>query len=112
MANRVTGAGKYEWPSERATYEGEVIDGCKHGFGRLSFADVPIVYEGQWDNGQRHGEVRVLPFFVTVLGSQGGVCGRRSRVRDDACAWLLTGCTHPVHYPVRRRLMPAAAAAV
>ena len=60
VANRVTGAGRYDWPAERATYEGEVADGCKHGFGRLSFADVPIVYEGQWANGQRHGEVRVL----------------------------------------------------
>jgi hypothetical protein len=72
VANRVTGAGKYDWPLERATYEGEVTDGYKHGFGRLSFADVPIVYEGQWVNGQRHGEVRAPPVFGDgCLGSRG-----------------------------------------
>jgi hypothetical protein len=59
VANRVTGAGKYDWPEEQATYEGEVHDGRKHGFGRLSFAHLPIVYEGQWVLGERHGEVRL-----------------------------------------------------
>lgn len=37
------------------TYDGEVVDGVPHGFGRYTFADGSF-YEGEFVNGKRHGE--------------------------------------------------------
>lgn len=43
----------YIWPS--GTYKGEVLDGLRHGCGRLTLADSGVIYEGQWRHGKRHG---------------------------------------------------------
>jgi hypothetical protein len=43
----------YTWSS--GTYEGEVLDGLRHGCGRLTLADSGVMYEGQWRHGKRHG---------------------------------------------------------
>lgn len=31
------------------------MDGLRHGYGTLRFTDSPVVYEGQWWQGKRHG---------------------------------------------------------
>lgn len=45
----------YSW-GEGASYEGEVLNGLRHGYGRLSVAGSPVVFEGQWHQGKRHGK--------------------------------------------------------
>jgi hypothetical protein len=44
----------YKWAD--ATYEGDMVNGVRHGWGRLSFHDSPAVYEGEWRQGLRHGK--------------------------------------------------------
>lgn len=36
-------------------YEGEVLDGLRHGQGAMTFADSPASYVGEWAGGVRHG---------------------------------------------------------
>lgn len=43
----------YRWPG--ATYEGEVLNGKRHGQGVIAFEGMPAVYEGEWADGMRHG---------------------------------------------------------
>lgn len=43
----------YTW--EGAIYEGQVVDGKRHGYGTMKFAGSPQVYQGNWQDGQRHG---------------------------------------------------------
>lgn len=43
----------YNWCD--AVYEGELLDGERHGYGTLTFAGSAVVYEGQWQFGKRHG---------------------------------------------------------
>jgi hypothetical protein len=43
----------YTWLS--GMYEGEVLNGLRHGCGRLTLADSGVIYEGQWRQGKRHG---------------------------------------------------------
>ena len=38
-----------------ATYEGEVSGGLRHGYGRLTIANSPVVYEGHWQHSKRCG---------------------------------------------------------
>eukprot|EP01100_Stratorugosa_tubuloviscum_P000294 TRINITY_DN1061_c0_g2_i1.p1 TRINITY_DN1061_c0_g2~~TRINITY_DN1061_c0_g2_i1.p1 ORF type:complete len:292 (-),score=120.21 TRINITY_DN1061_c0_g2_i1:101-976(-) len=40
---------------KRMSYEGEIVDGKPHGFGRAFFADGNYAYIGYWKNGSRHG---------------------------------------------------------
>ena len=43
--NRITGKGAYKCP-DGSTYEGEVKDGLRHGFGKYMVDDA--TYEGEW----------------------------------------------------------------
>jgi hypothetical protein len=40
---------------EGAIYEGQVLDGRRHGYGTMRFTGSPHTYEGFWRDGQRHG---------------------------------------------------------
>ena len=44
----------YDWP-DGGHYEGQVLNGKRHGNGRMSFSNSPVVYEGEWAGGVRHG---------------------------------------------------------
>lgn len=43
-------------------YDGDLVKGCPHGFGRFTFGHVGLVYEGEWQHGLEHGmgELRLL----------------------------------------------------
>lgn len=43
----------YSWAN--AVYEGELLNGLRHGYGTLRFTDSHVVYEGEWQYGKRHG---------------------------------------------------------
>ncbi len=43
------------YEADGSRYEGELLEGQRHGTGCLSFADCPLVYEGEWRHGKRHG---------------------------------------------------------
>ncbi|XP_043854404.1 LOW QUALITY PROTEIN: radial spoke head 10 homolog B2 [Dromiciops gliroides] len=47
--------GTYTWP-DGSTYEGEVTNGVRHGFGMFKCSTQPISYIGQWCHGKRHGK--------------------------------------------------------
>lgn len=44
----------YCWPE--GTYEGEVVNGRRHGQGVMRLASSEAVYEGSWEDGQRQGQ--------------------------------------------------------
>ena len=50
-------------------YEGQVLNGLRHGHGTYQCSDQKTSYTGQWVNGQRHGKVpagiSVIRFHVT-----------------------------------------------
>lgn len=48
--------GVYTWP-DGSTYEGEVIDGMRNGFGVFRCSTRPVSYIGHWCQGKRHGKV-------------------------------------------------------
>lgn len=52
---RREGHGKYSYPNPYFTYEGEWLDGKKHGQGRLSFSDGGY-YDGEFREGEIVGE--------------------------------------------------------
>ena len=33
-----------------------MLDGLRHGYGKLTTADSPVTYEGQWHHGKRQGK--------------------------------------------------------
>ena len=53
LDNAITGSGVYRWPN--IVYAGAVLDGKRHGQGRLEFTDTGSTYEGGWVHGVRHG---------------------------------------------------------
>ena len=48
--------GVYTWP-DGSTYEGEVVNGVRHGFGMFKCSTQPVSYIGHWCHGKRHGKV-------------------------------------------------------
>jgi len=50
----VTGQGRLEWP-DGAWYAGDVREGHRHGEGTFVDPNVPVAYEGTWEQGLRHG---------------------------------------------------------
>ena len=44
------------WP-DGSTYEGDVINGLRHGFGTFMCANGRTSYTGHWQNGKRNGKV-------------------------------------------------------
>lgn len=48
--------GVYTWP-DGSTYEGEVINGMRNGFGVFKSSAQPLSYIGHWCQGKRHGKV-------------------------------------------------------
>jgi hypothetical protein len=56
---QIRGTGAFAWP-DGSKYEGEVEGGKRHGEGVFWAAPPsPVVYQGQWRNGLRHGKVRL-----------------------------------------------------
>lgn len=57
--NQITGKGTYRW-QDGSTYEGEVRNGLRHGFGIFTWSSSStwsgLRYEGNWINGKRDGE--------------------------------------------------------
>ena len=53
--NEMTGKGKYTW-SDGSTYVGDVVRGVRHGTGTMQLSVIPVVYEGQWEDGKRNGQ--------------------------------------------------------
>lgn len=43
-----------------------MLGGKRHGQGRMSFRDSPVVYEGEWWQGVRHGQGQIT---LNVEGS-------------------------------------------
>ena len=54
--NRVQGKGNYVWP-DGSTYEGDVVNGLRHGCGTFVSADKKSSYNGEWHGGKRNGKV-------------------------------------------------------
>lgn len=50
----IEGFGVFTWPDGNR-YEGEYLNGLKHGKGIFFFANGKI-FKGRWKNGQKHGE--------------------------------------------------------
>jgi len=55
-----------------STYEGDVVDGMRHGVGILHSVSLGVTYSGDWVSGKQHGKVRVhcasyLPTCLTGL---------------------------------------------
>ncbi|OWK11449.1 RSPH10B [Cervus elaphus hippelaphus] len=48
--------GVFTWP-DGSTYEGEVVNGKRHGFGMFKCSTQPVSYIGHWCHGKRHGKV-------------------------------------------------------
>jgi hypothetical protein len=48
--------GVYTWP-DGSTYEGEVTNGMRNGFGMFKCGTQPVSYIGHWCHGKRHGKV-------------------------------------------------------
>jgi hypothetical protein len=44
----------YMWGD--VVYNGDVLNGQRHGFGVLTFRNSPARYEGYWQHGKRHGK--------------------------------------------------------
>ncbi|GAB1290450.1 Radial spoke head 10 homolog B [Apodemus speciosus] len=47
--------GVYTWP-DGSTYEGEVTNGMRNGFGMFKCGTQPVSYIGHWCHGKRHGK--------------------------------------------------------
>ncbi|XP_064232511.1 radial spoke head 10 homolog B isoform X2 [Aotus nancymaae] len=58
--------GVYTWPVG-STYEGEVVNGVRNGFGMFKCSTQPVSYIGHWCNGKRHGK-------GTIYYNQEGTC--------------------------------------
>lgn len=54
----MTGRGKYIW-SDDSVYEGEVLNGKRHGKGILTNS-LGQQYDGEWLNGLKHGRGKFL----------------------------------------------------
>jgi hypothetical protein len=52
--NEITGVGRYDW-TDSSFYEGQVVNGLRHGKGSYTNPKEGVVYEGDWKNGLRHG---------------------------------------------------------
>ena len=48
------GIGKYVNPKEEVEYQGEWLDGMRHGKGTLTYKNGSI-YEGEWQRGMKWG---------------------------------------------------------
>lgn len=53
--NEITGKGKYEW-TDKSTYLGYVKNGMRDGEGKYVNKAEGVEYNGEWQNGLRHGE--------------------------------------------------------
>ena len=49
----------YERPSG-ASYEGNVLNGKRRGFGTMRFSGSDTVYTGEWADSQRHGHGKLV----------------------------------------------------
>lgn len=56
VKNTPTNHGVYTWP-DGSTYEGQVLNGRRHGFGLFKCRTQPVSYIGHWCHGRRHGKV-------------------------------------------------------
>lgn len=52
--NEITGVGNYQW-MDGSTYKGSVLNGLRHGKGKYDNKKEGIVYDGDWEQGMRHG---------------------------------------------------------
>lgn len=65
----------YTWHGATC-YDGEVLDGFRHGYGRLTVADgSSVVYEGMWQHGKRHGRGGVLYYNADRTAYYQGAAG-------------------------------------
>jgi len=53
--NKVTGEGTFTWP-DGSIYVGQVRNGLRHGSGRFQCGSSPAHYDGEWVDGRRHGQ--------------------------------------------------------
>lgn len=60
MKNIPMNHGVYTWP-DGSTYEGEVTNGLRNGFGMFKCSTQPVSYVGHWCHGKRHGKVGEQP---------------------------------------------------
>ena len=72
---QVTGSGKYEW-ADGGVYVGEVLRGKRHGRG--TYTNGVVKYEGEWEDGHRHGAGTLWFHKEGVARYEGGwVRGRK-----------------------------------
>lgn len=44
-----------------STYDGDVVNGLRHGVGTYVDKEGKLSFTGEWDQGKRHGKVRKIP---------------------------------------------------
>ena len=54
--NKITGKGLYKW-GDGSSYEGEVQNGLRHGYGTFRCPGNKMSYTGEWVMGKRQGKV-------------------------------------------------------
>lgn len=42
-------------------YDGEYVNGKRHGYGRYVYPNSFFAYEGNWEAGEKHGELMLQP---------------------------------------------------
>lgn len=79
MKNIPMNHGVYTW-LDGSTYEGEVTNGLRNGFGMFKCSTQPVSYVGHWCHGKRHGKVGEAaagrPAGEPGAATEGGKCGR------------------------------------
>ena len=50
-----------------STYEGDVVNGVRHGAGVLHAVSIGITYSGDWIMGKQHGKVTVFNVLSLIL---------------------------------------------
>lgn len=59
VESKITGRGRFTWP-DGSSYEGSLENGKRHGEGVYTAADGVTRYDGQWVQGHRHGQGRLM----------------------------------------------------
>lgn len=93
MKNIPMNHGVYTW-LDGSTYEGEVTNGLRNGFGMFKCSTQPVSYVGHWCHGKRHGKVgeaaagrpgsRVRPRRAASAGGQRKLAGSCTEAKSTS----------------------------
>eukprot|EP00884_Botryococcus_braunii_P007056 jgi/Botrbrau1/16351/Bobra.178_1s0004.1 len=68
--NRASGSGMMQWP-RCGKYIGQMEDGVRNGKGRFEPEGTDVDYEGEWVNGKRHGHGRLTYSYEPLCYYEG-----------------------------------------